>query len=227
LEFCVEDVLPSEVLTALENHFLAGVKRAESTYDLHQADEDSVTGALGQALAELGQTRMFLGGRTFAWRSSYRKCRGRGKGAPEKQLGADGMFELSVIDEFGQPIRRKGLLFQAKNQWRGSDPRLAAQAERLGGSYPGSVVIDYSPKGFAAFDAKDVSRLEGKRTQVRPIRRGGLGAVLAFEFAHCRRGTVGMWFDGESEQVLQEHSVAPPRLIVESVIVTELRTGFA
>ena len=57
--------------------------------------------------------------------------RGRGRGATEKITGADGVFQLELRDLSGRIVRRKGLLFQAKNRWRRTSKKLREQAAVL------------------------------------------------------------------------------------------------
>jgi hypothetical protein len=45
-------VLPGLVVRTLRKHFYAGVKEAEVRFRYHRADEDAVTGALGERLIE-------------------------------------------------------------------------------------------------------------------------------------------------------------------------------
>lgn len=47
----MRELLPTIVLDSLRDRYLAGVADAEAFFDLHRADEDSVTGALGQSIA--------------------------------------------------------------------------------------------------------------------------------------------------------------------------------
>src|ERR1700689_1754658 len=112
----MQDILPEAVLSALREHYYTGVKAAEIGYEYNAADEDAVTGALGQALVTHGNRIVEVDGEVFGWRATHFKVGGRGKNAPERRLGADGIFQLEVRNRFGRLIRRKGLLFQAKMQ---------------------------------------------------------------------------------------------------------------
>jgi hypothetical protein len=84
------------------------------------------------------------------------KLRGRGANAPEKELGADGIFQIEVLDLDGQYIVRKGLLSQSKIGWTGRDGRLFEQARNLLRQSESAIVIDYSPHGYRAIPARDV-----------------------------------------------------------------------
>jgi hypothetical protein len=128
----MRDLLPRKVYEALQDRYAAGVSNAEALFDQHAADEDSVTGGLGQALA--AREPMYFSGPGGQYRVnvSYRKLRGRGDGAPERFLGADGIFQIEVLGGSGDRIRTKGLPFQAKKGWKGKDQALLNQAKKNG-----------------------------------------------------------------------------------------------
>jgi hypothetical protein len=113
-DLSTSDVLPPQLIRELSNHYYAGVKKAEVLYEFHAADEDAVTGALGQSLAEPQPLFFQIGETAYWWNTTYYKVRGRGEGAPEKAIGADGIFQLEVFDENNNVLIRKGLLFQSK-----------------------------------------------------------------------------------------------------------------
>ena len=94
-------------------------------------------------------------------RTASYKLRERGAHAPEKELGADGIFQIEVLDLNGKFIVRKGLLFQSKIGWTGRDGRLFEQARNLLGQSESAIVIDYSPDGYKAIPARmSLSRRE-------------------------------------------------------------------
>jgi len=66
------------------------------------------------------------GQRRYSYQVSYRKIRGRGPRAPEKQLGAGGIFQIEVTDDHGR--QTKGLPFQSKKGWSSADSNLLKQA---------------------------------------------------------------------------------------------------
>jgi hypothetical protein len=61
----------------------------------------------------------------FVANSDFGFASGRGSGATETLVGADGILEVRVRHIEGE--QRKALLFQAKNDWH-NDPKLAKQA---------------------------------------------------------------------------------------------------
>jgi hypothetical protein len=195
------DVLPAKVVRMLRRHYYAGVKEAEVRFKYHAADEDSVTGALGERLIE---PEIFIGteGQVFRWSTFYHKLRGRGPNAPERKIGADGIFQLEVLDRRQRFILRKGLLFQAKIDWGGRDGRLLDQAQDLVAQSRSAIVIDYSSNGYKAIAAMDVISANGDRTQTRPGADKPLAEVLGDEFVGCMRGDRGMYWEPQREKLV-------------------------
>ena len=195
----MRDLLPEIVIDTLRDRYIAGVSDAVATFDMNAADEDALTGALGQAIAtsrtlssstEKGSVHVEIG---------YTKLRGRGKNAPEKKFGSDGIFQISVADSQGRIIRSKGLPFQSKKEWRRSDKKLAEQAKQMEEYTLGGIVIDFSRCGYKACSANQVIKAEGKRKNIDDMKSmRPLGQVLGDEFPACRIGTTGLYFDRDT-----------------------------
>lgn len=202
----MRDILPAGLLKTLRDHYVAGVADAEALYAQGAADEDSLTGALGQALASRKPIVHTSSMGTFEVHVSYLKLRGRGAGAPESRYGSDGVFQISVERSDGTPIRRKGLPFQAKKNWRHDTGRMLGQARDMESTTPGGVVINYTPDGYRACPARNVvatgAQVESADflSAVQP-----LGQLLGSEFLYCRIGTIGLYFDPLKE----EYRIAP------------------
>jgi hypothetical protein len=216
----MQDILPEAVLADLRDHYYAGVVAAEIGYEHNAADEDSVTGALGQALLTPYPRFVQADNHTYAWRASHYKLGGRGKGAAERRFGADGVFQLEVLDEVGTVIRRKALLFQAKKEWKGRDQRLLRQVERMAGYSPSAIVIDYRRSGFKGVAGKEVIEAHGNR---RAIRVGGdlrLAEILGDEFVRCRRGDIGVFWNAKTQTLERESGVLFAHRFVPGHIMT-------
>jgi hypothetical protein len=196
----MRDILPSEVMDALRDRYLAAVSDAESTFAMNSGDEDSLTGALGQAIAmprnQVFSTRQAV----YTVDIGYTKLRGRGKDAPERLYGSDGIFQIKIFDINGKVIRSKGLPFQSKKNWKGKDKRLSRQAEDMERLTPGGIVVDFNSGTYKACRAKDIIESNGSRSQ---LERDGkllrLGQLLANEFLECRIGALNLFFDPEQE----------------------------
>lgn len=186
----ISEILEDErVRHALADHYRVRVAEAVAGYADSAADEDSLTGALGQALRGSG-TIVSSDGRPLRWTTRYRKLRGRGRNAPEKQLGADGLFEVELEDE--EALRsRKSLPFQAKNNASTyGDRHLRQQAAQITDLPGGGVVVNYRPEGYVAVDAAAVARGEATRQAEVP-----LADALGRDFLGCRRGSAGYLFE--------------------------------
>jgi len=203
----MRDILPPTLLTILRDRYLAGVSDAEAAFDQHRADEDSLTGALGQSLVMREPLTFSDGADQYHVKIGYRKVRGRGPGAPEKTYGTDGFFQIEVTDSRGEVIRRKALPFQAKVDWRTQDRSLASQASRMQQHTGSGIVIDYSAWGYRACSAGLVVEARGnRRTLDQQNQMRSLGQVLANDFLNCTIGTRGLFFDSDTELFsLAEH----------------------
>ena len=220
----MEDILPLFVLNDIRDRYLAGVTSAEFGYKYSQGDEDSLTGALGQALLTPPRIVYDNEGNAFAWSIYYFKLRGRGADAPEKDIGADGIFQIEVQGVTGNIIRRKGLLFQAKKRWSGTDQRLREQAKQLSSDPHKAIVVDYSPNGYSAFLARDVVQAEGNRRKLsrRQVKR--LAEVLGEDFLRCRIGVIGLYYDPEIERFYDPAERIQPVIKEDAdIISTHLR----
>ena len=156
------------------------------------------------------------GQKQYSYQVSYRKIRGRGPRAPEKLLGADGIFQIEVNDEHGR--QTKGLPFQSKKGWRSTDSKLLAQARQMLETAGNGIVIDFRPDRFSACRAEDVvhnhanRRLIDRAGRIRP-----LGQLLGDDFLDCRIGRPGLFFDPATE-TWEGGTISPPK--VEHLITT-------
>ena len=201
----MRDLLPETLLSLIRDRYLAGVADAEAAFDQSSADEDAVTGALGQSIA-LREPLIFSDGRqAYQLSINYKKLRGRGNAAPEKRLGSDGIFQISVTTATGKIVRRKGLPFQAKSRWQSIDKRLVEQARVMQSTAQGGIVVDYGPTGYFCSPIEAVIEVGGSRRKLEKV--GGLkrlGQTLANEFLDCKIGQQGLYYDPETEEFIVE-----------------------
>lgn len=85
---------------------------AERKFHMHAADEDSLTGGLGESLATNGTFSITVGEKKYKFVTEYYKVRGRGKGAPESIFGTDGIIQIRITNSQGINCFNKGLPFQ-------------------------------------------------------------------------------------------------------------------
>ena len=192
----VRDILPDLLVNLIRDRYLAGVADAQVKFPYSEGDEDSLTGALGQAISTAGPLTVTVGRDRYTYNVSYRKLRGRGSGAPEKKLGADGIFQIDVTNSDGAPLVRKGLPFQAKKRWSRRDKKLVEQARKMLDSAGDGLIIDFSPLGFSACSAADAIQSEGRISTVKASGRlRDLGHVFADDFLECSIGVGGLYYD--------------------------------
>jgi hypothetical protein len=213
----MRDILPPGLLDSLRDRYLAGVADAESLFGMHRADEDTLTGALGQAIASRDPYTFSTENRIYLVRTEYYKIRGRGRNAPERMHGVDGIFQISVTQDSGHVIRRKGLPFQAKKNWRGKNAALRKQAELMANSLGGGLVVDYTANGYKACDAHAVVERSANR---RLLEASGalqsLGQVLGGDFLECRIGRPNLYFDPEREKFVEAQIAEPLLHIIDT-----------
>lgn len=216
----MRNVLLEEILTMLRDRYLAGVADAEATFVQNSADEDAVTGALGQALATPRPLRLSVESTEYVVNVSYLKLRWRGACAPERRYGSDGLFQITVETEQARPYR-KALPFQSKINWRGRNTALLEQARLMEQETPGGVIVDYSLTGYKACPAYAVVAAKGARSVVdrlHPTRP--LGQILSRDFLDCTLGTLGLFFDPKTEKFsVNSDNPIPASLITTSVTI--------
>ena len=193
--------LPPVIVRMLRKHYYAGVKEAEVRFRFHSADEDAVTGALGDRLIE-PETLVTVGRQIYHWSAVYHKIRGRGPHAPEKSVGADGIFQLEVLDQQERFVLRKGLLFQSKIGWKGKNGKLLRQARDLFAHSNTSILVDYSANGHKAIGVREVIAAGGNRRILAPEDDKPLAQVLGDEFVNCSRGDRGLYWEPERERLI-------------------------
>ena len=138
--------------------------------------------------------------RQFRWSFTYRKARGRGPNAPEKTIGADGIFQIEVTDENGKLLRQKGLLLQAKTASKsGSSRKLRDQLELLERYRRAAIIIDYSHHGYSATPIEQLVHEHQLTNRHRLRISRPLADVLASDFLYCRIGQQGLSYDSQLE----------------------------
>lgn len=196
----MRDILPENLIRQIRDRYLAGVSDAQAKFRFSADEEDSLTGALGQAISTAAPMIYQENGNSYLWQVTYQKLRGRGVGAPEKLFGADGIFEIEVFDAEGQPIRQKGLPFQAMKNWSKPRQKLLDQASDMLHAVGHGIVIDFEDDGYMALPAGAVIQAEGRASAMRESEQlRDLGHVLADDFLDCKIGSIGLHYDRENE----------------------------
>jgi hypothetical protein len=214
-----DEILPGKVLTQIQAHYVAAVAQAENDYIHEKVDEGSLTEALGEAHFNLDDTVEGEDGRAYHLIADYQKVNRR-RQAPGAN-GSQGIFQIEISTSTGRVLRRTGLLFQAKTQWKGRDAELLDQARKLNGNFRRAIVIDYSPNGYNAASATHVIAADGDRKRMRNrIRK--LSDMLAIEFVHCRMGLMNLYWDFDNA-ILRDPIGHSKPLSVDHVLSTHVR----
>jgi hypothetical protein len=188
------DILPTEVVHELQDHLRSGCAHAEDGWEGGQADEDALTGDLGASLRTKWQSVATGDGSAWRWRLKYTKFRGKGTGAEEKAIGADGIFQIEMEDTSSGEMHNKGLLFQAKKHNDRHKKKLFEQATAMGElAENASAIFEYGPRMYRGFDASHVDENFGS------TKRNGagsrLGDYLADDFLPCKVGLRGLYYE--------------------------------
>jgi hypothetical protein len=187
------DILPDYVVRELQDHLRERSAQAQAGWESAAEEEDALTGdfcgSLRRDWVEVNGDR----GRWF-WRVKYKKFRGRGKAAPEKHLGADGIFEIEARPIDGD-IVTKGVLFQAKKERGGSRRDLRDQVRKMERIAPGgSAVFEFGPEAYRAEASAAMFPATQESNRI-PHPRHFIGRYLADQFLPCRSGIRGMYYD--------------------------------
>jgi len=192
--------LPDEVKTAITAHIRDAEARAVDAYESGVEDEDVLTGQLG-AYLRIGTQRVAVSnseiGGEWTWSIDYRKFRGRGPGATEKILGADGIFELR-LHGIGRGIK-KSLMFQAKNEWS-SDQRLLDQVVKLSTWREAACVIDFRSGSIDVYTLDAIVRSRGVRGD--GSNAESLGSFLGTRYLNCDVGDTELAYDAKRRQLM-------------------------
>jgi hypothetical protein len=177
--------LPRAVIADIKQHFAKAIDETVLEFDSAWEDEDVVTGHLG-GLLTTRQRRVHVTddeiNGTWSWSLHYRKFRGRGGGATESALGADGIFEFLLEgDRYG---RVKSILFQSKMAGSGGHD-LVEQCARLSTWREAAFVILYDRDGFKAITLDAALQAKGA---VESAQNESLAKFLVDEFIGCKVG---------------------------------------
>lgn len=215
----MRDILPEVVIQMLRDRYLDGVADAEAQFDNGAADEDSLTGALGQAISIARPLSIRVGAQSYTVQVDWRRVRGRGPNAPERLYGPDGLFQMAVFDDRGGILRRKALPFQAKISWNGANSDLLRQSHSLESSISGGLVVDYSPSGYRACTTAAAVAAGGNAIEVQRARAfQSLGKTLANDFLDCTVGSIGMYFDPATERFYNGGNLLQPANAITTVV---------
>jgi hypothetical protein len=196
----VQPYLPDSVRNSIQRHLSKAIKAVVESHVSGQEDEDTLTGHLGFAI----RTRHPRGvvvendGRreTWNWSLNYHKFRGRGKGATERIIGADGIVQFS-IDAVEQHFT-KSALFQAKAA-KNNLQKLLSQCIMLSTWKEAAFVVQYGRERYTASALDDAM----KQALRLPHHEGlALDAFFMDVFVACMIGDSDLLYE-PSDRVLR------------------------
>jgi hypothetical protein len=195
----MKDILPDEVISDISKHLIDGCAHGEEGWDSGEDEEDTLTGDLGGHLRKKWRTVSTQTDGRWKWRMTYKKFRSKGKGAEEKPLGADGIFQIEVENVNGVG-ETKGLLFQSKKTTNKDNQKLLKQLGRMEELVPkGSALIEYGPdqyKGVASPTLIGNQGMNGGNGNNR------LGEFLAEKFLLCEVGARGLYYEAPRKTLI-------------------------
>ncbi len=212
----MRDVIPAPVFDQISEHFrTAAPGAARNAWRRGNQDEDTVTGDfLGRLSTDNWQSQS-IDAEEWAWRVDYSKLRGRGPGAPEKEIGADGLVTIEVRSLRDGTRHVKSLLFQAKKHRVYSDAETVGQVKRIEAVAPGSsAVFEYGEDSFTALPGPVVG---SSRREVDDSRQA-IGSFLGEAFLSCTHGVRGLYFDAVRQLLVITPPDGPPRLVALSAL---------
>src|SRR6266478_3658844 len=191
--------IPKAVVESISDHIRASIVKSVAGFLSASEDEDTMTGHLGACLRtgphKVQVVEDEING-TWKWSIDYRKFRGRGPGATESHLGADGIFELTVA--WGPRTETKSLLFQSKIDWSLA-PDLVKQAILLSTWREAAVFFNYTAKVFEVFSIDSALSSQGKRSAAGDALR--LEDALTEYFLPCKIGHTDIAYDARARRL--------------------------
>ncbi len=194
--------IPEEIKKDIQKHLSNRYSTALDGFWSANEEEDALTGDLGATLRIKNQKVYVQSSQIekpgeWTWSIDYHKLRGRGPGATENKLGADGIFELTL--KVGTRVEKKSILFQSKIDWS-NDPNLIKEAIKLTTWREAAFILNFTSKEFEAIDLDSVIASRGKRTDIiKPVR---LDKYIGTTFLDCIVGDVDLKYDGRSRRLI-------------------------
>lgn len=191
--------IPEAVLESIAQHMDDAIARTLAEFESAEEDEDSMTGHLGSKLTVL-KRQVYVEDPEipgpWTWSLQYRKFRGRGPGATEKLLGADGIFELALERKGSTEI--KSLLFQSKMEGA-ADPHLVDQCAKLSTWREAAVILSYSPEAISAVSIDDALAARGSLERAPSM---PLAAYMHDLFLPCSVGDNDLRYNARSRMLV-------------------------
>jgi hypothetical protein len=188
-------LVPAQLLRLIRDRIKAGVADAEAMFYLNEEEEDSISGALGQAIATKDPIVLQSEQGMFSFEIKAFKIRGRGPNAPEKHLGADGIIQIRAT-KFDDVVFTKGLPFQAKKTGGFTSATVRRQAEDLARTAHVGIILKYKQDDYTGVNINEILAAQDSPVlNPRKIVPRKLSAILGDDFLDCNIGRRGLYYD--------------------------------
>ncbi len=177
--------IPRQVKESIQEHIKISVNKCILGYPSAYEKEDTLTGYLFGTLKireQVVEVENDEVNGTWKWEIDFKTFGGGGKGSSESIIGADGIIELSIQDNYN--LRKKSLLFQAKVDWSGVDNRLYKQCQKLYTWLGAAIVVNYTESDFITYEVDTIIQQGGKK----PTKGLSLITLLSDDLLNCQIG---------------------------------------
>jgi len=176
--------VPRLVVQDIQNHLIQTSRIGEEGWAHANQDEDTLTGDYFGRL----RTGLIRNG-NWKWRIKYNKFRGRGHGAYEKTVGADGIITVEI--EKNGIRETKSIIFQAKKE---NNRHIMDQLEKMQRTLPqGNMILIFTERGYFAVTGSDYSNDMNIEQRA--------GQYLAMVFLECINGQWGVDYDAVKNEL--------------------------
>ncbi len=195
---------PKEVREELRTQILGACDLAAEGFHSAKGREDAVTGALGERLRLKEKLVAVEGSGTWRFSISWNKFRSaKGGSGEEREIGADGIIQFELFNNFGDEVYTKGLLFQSKLENDKDFHRLRRQCENMEAIAKNcSAVVQYSKDGYMAMDgSKALGQFQQTASSMPNFLADGkrLGEYITERFLKCLVGQEKLYYEHNSE----------------------------
>lgn len=191
--------IPQQVKDSIQRHLNESITKGLKAYESAFEDEDVLTGHLFGLMKIEEQSVVIdsieIGG-TWKWAIDYKKFGGRGKGATESIIGADGIFELSLFRDNQES--KKSLLFQSKLDWATRDEKLYLQCSKLATWLGAAIIVNYTQDEIETYSINEVLANQGRR----PSEMKPLNQLLSVDFMNCLIGDSDLRYDASHKRLI-------------------------
>lgn len=193
--------IPKFISSELRSHILQLCAKGEAGWEFANQEEDALTADF------FGTLRTdWITTNNYQWRFHYNKVRGRGPGAMEKTIGADGIITLHYKDQDTNKDYHKSLVFQAKKESNRVDN---VQWDKMKSFFPrGNMIVSFGPSGYSAYQ----NDLSAQR---------GLCEIIANDFLECKIGIEGLFYDHVSNKFVRPNKI-PLKGTVKNELMIEV-----